>query len=214
MERSNNRQGQSLIELLVALAFGTLVLLTSFGMLQFLIKLGATDPIMQAGSFIARQTAQSVAAAAAGSWNAVGQAATGTPYHIATSSAGFSIAPGAVTTTVNGIAYGTSVTVDEVQRDGTTDEIVESGGVSDPGTKKITATVSWTYQGKPYSETVARYVTRTGSESLMQTEWSGGETSSSDPVVSATGTATQFYATASGTIDYTGTPGSIKIQGY
>ncbi len=214
MERSN--KGQSLIELLIAMAFGTLVLLTSFGLLQFLIRLGATDPVVQAGGFMARQAAQSAASAAAGSWNAVGQAATGTPYHVATSSAGFTIVSGAVTTSVNNVVYSTSLTVDQVCRDEATDEVVECGANidSDPGTKKVTATVSWTYQGKPYAETVARYVVRAGSESAVQTDWSGGTTSSSDPAVPVTGNPTQFYAVATGTIDYSGTPGSIRIQGY
>ncbi len=210
----HGREGQSLIELLIALAFGTLVLLTSFGLLQFLIRLGATDPVMQTGGFIARQAAHSAAAAAEGSWNAVGQAATGTPYHAATSTGGFVLVLGVATSTVNGIAYGSSITVEAVQRDAATDEIVESGGVDDPGTKKVAATVSWTYQGKPYAETIVRYVARTGSEFSVQTDWSGEATSSSDPVVPASGSLTQFYGVYSGTVDYSTVPGSIKISGY
>lgn len=214
MARSNS--GQSLIELLIALAFGVMLMLTAFGLLQFLIRLSAYDPVLQTGAFLARETASGITAAAEGSWAAVGAATAGVQYHVATSTAGFVAVPGATTSTINGITYASHFTVTPVYRD-TTDAIVASsapGAVEDSGTKKVAATVSWTYQGRAYVETVEKYIARTASEVMAQTDWSGGATASADPVASVFGVPVDFYSTATGTVDYESEPGSIKLQGF
>lgn len=214
MARSNS--GQSLIELLIALAFGVMLMLTAFGLLQFLIRLSAYDPVLQTGAYLAREVASGVTAATEGSWSSVGTAAAGTQYHIATSSAGFVVASGAATSSVNGITYASYFTVEPVFRD-TTDAIVAAGApgaTEDPGTKKVASTVSWSYQGRAYSETVEKYVARTASETLAQTDWSGGPTAPGDPVASVFGVPVDFYIAATGTLDYISEPGSVKLQGF
>ena len=214
MERSNS--GQSLIELLIALAFGVVLMLTAFGLLQFLIRLAAYDPVLQTGAYLAREEASGVTAAAEGSWAAVGGATAGAQYHVATTSTGFAALPGAATSTANGVVYASYFTVEPVFRDAT-DAIVASGApgaAEDAGTKKVAATVSWTYLGRAYSETVEKYVARTASEVMVQTDWSGGPTASGDPVASVFGVPVDFYAVATGTLDYESESGSMKLQGF
>lgn len=193
-----------------------MLMLTAFQLLQFLIRLSAYDPVLQTGAYLARETASGVTAAAEGEWAAVASATPGAQYRVATTSAGFVAVPGAATSTINGIAYTSYFTVTPVFRD-TTDAIVDagaSGAMEDTGTKKVAATVSWSYQGRAYSETVEKYVARTASEMAVQTDWSGGTTTPGDPVASIFALPVDFFAVATGTVDYESQPGSIKLQGF
>ncbi len=212
MAKSNS--GQSLIELLVALGLAVTVMMMALGIMRFLIRLGANDPVAQAGAIIARKTAVAAAEAAAGAWPAVAAAAAGQQYHIATSTNGFTLAVGAVTSTVNGIIYTNYVTVDPVMRSAT-DTIVIFSGTDDPATKKITSVSSWSYGGASSTETIESYVARTRNESIVQTDWVGGPTCPSrDPVILAGTTPTQFCLVTGGGLDYTSVPGSLRIQGH
>lgn len=211
MARSNS--GQSLIELLVALGLAVVVMTMALGIMRFLIHLGATDPVSQAGAILARKTADAAVEAAAGSWPAVAGAVQGQQYHVATSTNGFTLAAGAVTSTVNGILYTNYITVDPVARSAT-DTIVVAGGADDPATKKITVVSLWLYGGASSTEVIEGYVARTRNESIVQTDWIGGPTCpSADPVIPAGSTPTQFCLTGGG-LDYTSTPGSLRIQGH
>lgn len=219
MERLNNAlfrgtSGQSLIELLVALGLSVTVMMMALGLMRFLIHLGASDPIAQAGALVARQAADAAAQAAAGSWDTVAGTQAGTQYHIATSTNGFTLALGAATFMVNGIMYTNYVTVDSVFRSAT--DTIAAIGTDDPATKKITAVSLWTYGGAPQTEVIESFVARTQNESLAQTDWIGGPTcpTGSDPVIAAGRTATQFCSVTAGGLDYTSVPGSLRIQGH
>ncbi len=210
MARSNS--GQSLIELLVALGLAVTVMMMALGIMRFLVRLGANDPVAQTGAMLAKKAADSAVEAAAGSWATVGTAVAGTQYHVATSTGGFTLAVGAVTSTVNGITYTEYLTVDPVVRSAT-DTIVASGGTDDPTTKKITITSSWRYAGATSTEVIESYVARTRNESIVQTDWIGGPTCPLiNPVIAVGVTPTQFCLTTP-SLDYTGIPGSLRIQG-
>lgn len=204
--------GQSLIEMLVALGLAVTVMMMALGIMRFLIRLGANDPVAQAGAMAAKKAAESVAEAAAGSWATVANTTAGVQYHVATSTNGFTLAVGAVTSTVNGITYTNYITVDPVLRSAT-DTIDVAGAVADPATKKITITSSWWYGGVISTEVIERYVARTRNESIVQTDWIGGPTCpSTDPVIAAGATATQFCLTTP-SLNYSSVPGSLRIQG-
>lgn len=204
--------GQSLIELLVALGLAVTVMMMALGIMRFLIRLGANDPVAQAGAMAAKKATESTAEAAAGSWSTVANATTGVQYHVATSTNGFTLVAGAVTSTVNGITYTNYITVDPVFRSAT-DTIDVAGTVADPATKKITITSSWWYGGATSTEVIEAYVARTRNESIVQTDWIGGPTCPSlNPVIAAGITATQFCLTTP-SLDYSSVPGSLRIQG-
>lgn len=210
MAKSN--KGQSLIELLVALGLAVTVMMMALGIMRFLIRLGANDPVAQTGALLAKKATESAVEAVAGSWQAVANTTSGIQYHVATSTGGFTLVAGAVTSTVNGITYTNYVTVDSVLRSAT-DTIVAAGGTDDAATKKITVTSSWWYGGATSTEVIESYVARTRNESIVQTDWIGGPTCpSADPVIAAGGTPTQFCLRTPG-LDYTSVPGSLRIQG-
>jgi hypothetical protein len=218
MVKSNNppmgeTSGQSLIELLVALGLAVTVMMMALGIMRFLIRLGANDPVAQTGALLARKAADSATEAAAGSWQAVANTVAGEKYHVATSTNGFTLSLGVATSTINGITYTNYVTVDSVFRSAT-DTISAVGTVADPTTKKITITSSWWYGGATSTEVIESYVARTRNESIVQTDWIGGPTCpSANPVLSAGATPTQFCLVTNGALDYTSVPGSLRIQG-
>ena len=219
MERSNNSStrlgtgGQSLIEMLVALGLVVMVMMMALGIMRFLIRLGANDPVSQAGALTARQAAESAREAVAGSWQIAANATTGVQYHVATSTDGFTLAVGAATSTVNGIIYTNYIMVDPVFRSAT-DTIDSAGTIADPATKKITITSSWFYGGATSTEVIESYVARTRNESVVQTDWIGGPACPArDPIIAAGTTPTQFCLVTRGALDYASVPGSLRIQG-
>jgi len=79
----------------------------------------------------------------------------GTTYYTATSSNQWIL-----TTTNPGLLngkYARTVVLDNVMRD-FNDDIIASGGTDDPGTKKVTVTVSWTSSGNPKSLSLEAYI--------------------------------------------------------
>ncbi len=188
-------------------------MMMALGIMRFLIRLGANDPVAQTGALLAKKATESAVEAAAGSWQTVANTTAGVKYHVATSTGGFTLAAGAVTSTVNGITYTNYVMVDSVLRSAT-DTIVTAGGTNDPATKKITITSSWWYGGATSTEVIEAYVARTRNESIVQTDWIGGPTCpGADPVIAAGATPTQFCLVTGGGLNYTSVPGSLRIQG-
>lgn len=195
----------------MALGLAVTVMMMALGIMRFLIHLGANDPVSQAGAMVTKKAAESVVEAAAGSWATVASTTAGVQYHVATSTNGFTLSLGAVTSTVNGIMYTNYITVDSVFRSAT--DTIDVAGTVDPATKKITITSSWWYGGATSTEVIESYVARTRNESIVQTDWIGGPTCPSvDPVIAAGGTPTQFCLTTP-SLDYTSVPGSLRIQG-
>lgn len=208
-----HNKGQSLIELLIAIALAVVIIVGAMRLLQFLIRVNAYDPVIQAGALLAHDGIQSVVATAQGSWTAIASTTADARYHLATSTNGFVVVSGDELKIVNAIAYTRYFTIHSVMRDGM-DGIVASGGVDDSSTKKIAVTVSWSYQGKPYSAMLEQYVTRTRNEVLSQTDWVGGPSCADDPVIVGGGANNRFCNVLSGAVDYQSQPGLIKIQGY
>jgi hypothetical protein len=215
MEESmcNKRAGQSLVELLIALGLMATVTLTAMGIMQFLARLSAQDPVAQTASFIAKSDLDAVTALAEGSWNAIASIPANTNYHVEPAGGGFRAAAGEAVKTVNNVAYTSFFTVEPVYRDAA--GAIADTGTPDAGTKKITETVSWTHQGGAQTHTLAQYVARTQNEVAAQTDWVAGATCpGSDSAVPAHIMPTHFCAVTSGALDYAGTPGSVTIQGY
>lgn len=220
MERLNSltrltiNKGQSLVELLIGMGLAVVVMITAMALLQFLLRMSAQDPVVQTGAFLGHETMRAVSAIAEGSWPAIASASQGGPYHVEPSPNGFvlkSNTPGTGIITINAVPYTVAVTVQPVNR-AATNEISQSG-IDDPSTKKIITTISWTQQGRAYSNTLERYVARTRNEVSWQTNWVGGPMCPTSDAPVAGGAVTTQFCRADTTIDYTTMPGSIKIKG-
>ncbi len=109
----------------------------------------------------------------------------------------------------NDLTYTKYFYVENVFRDATTRNIVSSGG-SDPSTQKVTVVVTWQNSGGAGmgTTTASNYLTRSRNTAAIQTNWvsSGSAPGSGEDE----NFGTDFSASTN--IDYTGTPGSIKLQ--
>ncbi len=173
-ERMFSRQGQSLIELLIAIGLSAVLLpalivglvATRSGKPQERQRLQATA--------VLTQTQEELRSIREKDWTTF--AVNGT-FHTTLSGSSWSLATGAATLT-NGLTQ--SIKISDVYRD-TTGKIVSSGGTIDPSTKYVVTTISWS---QPYSSSVTAetYLTRyLGSASWIQTslaDFQSGTTSS------------------------------------
>lgn len=209
-----NSKGQSLVELLVAVALGVVVIAGALRLMNFLTRSSAYDPVAQTGALLAVDLMNSATAAAAGSWPAIASATAGAHYYLTAGGSGFSVTPGDEIKLVNIISYSRYFTVSSVMRD--TNDGIAAIGNDDPSTKKITVMVSWMYAGKPYNHTIEQYVARTQNEVSRQTDWVGGPAClpGADPQVGAQAVNNRFCTSTLIGVDYISKPGSIKIQGY
>lgn len=208
-----NHRGQSLVEFLIAVGIGAVVLLTAIGMMRFMIRLSAHDPVAQTATFLAQDVVSAVIGMTEGSWSSIADATAGTKYHVAAGADGFIRAADEEIKTINGISYARHFSVSAVSRDSNNTISSAAGSADDPSTKKITVVVSWSYQGAPYTTIIEQYVTRTRNEIVWQTDWVGGPTCPTEDSA-VRGVNFRFCASTSGIVDYTSEPGSIKIHGY
>lgn len=82
------------------------------------------------------------------------------------------IESGSESTTVNNITYTRFFSVENVNRDAN-GSIVIGGGTEDPSTQKVTVTVRWQINGGTRELKITEYLTRSRSEVLWFTDWSG-----------------------------------------
>jgi len=201
------RNGQSLIEILMAVAIGAIMITAAAGIIAPILKVNTQTSRAQAGVAVAMGLLQNVKVWAEGDWHNVANLATSSAnhYYLNASSSPFSVASGTENIMVSTTTYTRYFYVDDVYRDAG-DNIVNStsGVVSvDPSTRKITV-IYGSSQGS--SGSIYEYVTRNRGNVFDQTDWSGGP-GHNGPVTSTNGT----FA-ASSLIDYTTTAGSLYID--
>ncbi len=203
-------RGQSLVEVLVAVALGGVIILAAVAATHVSLRIASQDPTWQTGNFLAEQLLDNVAATAEGKWSDI-KGATGASYLAATSAGRFEVRAGAETVINNNISYSRSFSVAPVYRNAN-GEIVDSG-TKDPSTGRVTVDIQWHYQGDPTNIVLQRYITRTQNVVWQQTDWGGGPTCpGSDPAV--TNIVHTRFCEGTAEIDFSSQSGSIKIKGY
>ena len=155
-KNKSSRQGFGLIEILIAifivsLAFGSIALTNIVS-----LRLVSRQENQLQAAFLAQETLEAVRAVKEESWAIIEGLNAGQPYHPVPSGVPLKwiLAPGGETLT----GFTRQVTAGSVSRDNN-DDIIEAGGTVDPGTKKITAAVSWTFEGKNYETLLTDYLT-------------------------------------------------------
>jgi Tfp pilus assembly protein PilV len=199
------REGQSLAEVLLAVAIGTILITTSVAVIVPALQSNTQATKIQTASSLGKELLDNVRAWSEGGWNNVLALATGTAnlYYLNTSSSPFTVASG-----TQSIAVGTSTVytrnfyLSDVYRDGS-GNIVTSGGTYDPSTKLVTATYKWT-GGSSYAMTT--YLVRGKNNVVFQNDWSGGPN-----MTSSVETTTNNQFASSTNIDYSSTTGSISV---
>jgi type II secretory pathway pseudopilin PulG len=178
----SNQKGQSLVELLIAIGLATLLLPA------ILTGLSASrggraqhDQRLEAATYL-KQAQEAVRSVGQKSWSNL---STNGIYHPVISNGTWELAPG--TQVVNN--YTLSISIEDVLRS-TGGEIVESGGIVDPSTKKVVVSVTWNtpilstasatsyftrHRNNAYSETSNTHFNAGTLTNLQVTNTNGGE---------------------------------------
>jgi len=166
------KKGQSLVEILVAVAIGTILIGGSVGLMGVSIKsYGTVRKHLQANVLI-RQAAEVIQSLARSNWHNIYDLTKGTDYKISLSGNFWTISTGQETGIVNNVPYKRYFQVNDVNRDAS-DNIAEVG-TDDPSTQKITIILEY---GNNYtsSSSISFYFTRSENNSVFhQTDWAGG----------------------------------------
>lgn len=201
--------GQSLIEVVIGITIGTLILGTAAGAVLLTLRIGAQSKSLQVASALAQALLDNVTAVSQGNWHGIYNLSPKGPsaqYYLVASGGSLSPDGGSEEVTVDGAIYTRYFTIENVGRDDAGD--ILDGGADDPSTQKITAIVQWQQVGGVVDARVVKYLTRSRNQVFRQSDWSGGS-GQTEPVVD---TNNKFEISEN--INFAGTPGSIKIQGY
>ena len=188
------KSGQSLIELLIALAVAGILLGSAATLLQVALRASSQDKFVRAATSLSEELMEKVTVFAGENWRNIYNLSRATSYQIVVEGDGSFAAVGPpnppATVTIDGVAYTPVFLVDNVYRDG-----CGTGGFAvpqplprcplvggnaldgvgeDPSTQKLTVTTSWNQDGGVAFVSFIKYVTRSQSKALTQTDWSGG----------------------------------------
>ena len=196
--------GQSLVEILVALAIGIIFVLGVMIVMQSSLKMGKDSEKIQISASLARELIDNVKIFADSDWNNIYNLATTSAnhYYLNTTSSPFSVVLGDETITVGTTTYIRYFYVDDVYRDASGK--ISSLGIFDPSTKKITIGVKWIGSNDRF---ISTYLTRYKNNIFIQTDWSGGG-GQTGPITSIN----NQFDTSTSNIDFSTTTGSIRLK--
>lgn len=199
-------RGQSLVEVLVAVAVGTIIVLGAIGIVAIAVKSAADADRARIGAALGNELLRNVRVFAESGWHKLYNLTKGSSahYYLQTASSPFVAVAGDETVTVGGLAYTRYFYVENVSRDAG-GAITGSGGTDDPSTQRIVVVYS-----VPRGPTVSldSYLTRFRDEVIWQSDWSGGG-GYENPVTS---TGNRF--STSSNINVVSSTGAIIINGF
>src|ERR1700730_11433394 len=133
------RKGQSIIELLVAVAVGALLVVGAVSIIAPVLRENTQAGQLQAAAALGKELADNVRVWTDADWHQISNLATSSvnTYYLSTASSPFSAVPGSEGVTLGGGVYIRYFYLGDVQRDGS-GNIVANGGSNDPSTKQIT----------------------------------------------------------------------------
>ena len=156
----SNKKGVLIIETLVVIGIIGIVMTALLGVVNFSLGISALIKETTQANLIVQKTVEELRNFRDGTtWDSdgLGTVTTETPYHFQKSAD--SLPKWQLIQGEEVIDIFTRKTVfDDVQRDAG-DNIVESGGVNDPNTKKSTSTVSWVHRGEEKNIEIVTYFT-------------------------------------------------------
>lgn len=197
-------KGQSLVEVLIALAVGIIFVLGIILAIQFLLKVNRDSEKVQIGSALASELMDNVKIFVQADWHNILNLATTSinHYYLNTTTTPFSAVSGEENIILSTTTYVRYFYVDDVYRD-ETGKIVSGSGTFDPSTKKITVVYRWEGGSNRF---ITSYVTRSHNNIFIQTDWSGGG-GQLGPI-----TSTNNKFDTSTNIDFSTTSGSILLK--
>lgn len=204
-----NKSGQSLIEILIAMAVGTITILAAVTVLTLMLRVGKQDVSFQTAAFLEQEVVDNLLVTAERDWQEVAETSDNKKYYLKiTETKGvFEIVEGTKTVAIDDVDYTYYIEFDEVNR--SSSGAISSSGSKDPSTRRVELLVTWKFQGDDEISTVTKYITRSKNEVFRQTNWSGGPTkATSDETVDAI--THRFYESEG--LDFVFQPGLLKIE--
>jgi type II secretory pathway pseudopilin PulG len=169
-------KGGLLLELLIVVSLLALILSVGAQGVFVSLQSGKVSGERDTASKLATEGLEATRAVAEEKWqNIFNLTKTSQHYQIAQSGNKWVLAPGDETITLNNTTYTRYVIIEDVSRDLTTRLIEPSytGANNDPGTQKVTVTVTWgTTNTESFS--MSDYFFRWKNKICNQTDWSGG----------------------------------------
>lgn len=197
--------GQSLVEVLVAVALGAIFIIAAGTIIAPALKVGTEAAKIRTGTALAKELFDNVRVWSEGDWHGIFNLAAGSAnrYYLNTSISPFTSVSGEEQVTISPVTYTRFFYVEDVFRDAG-GAIVTSGGTYDPSTRKVTVVYRWVPANAVH--TLVGYATRYRHNIFEQTDWSGGS-GQEGPVTSVN---TRF--SNSSNIDAAAIIGSIIIR--
>jgi len=197
------KTGQSLVEILVALAVGIIFVLGVMIVMQSSLKMGKDSEKIQTSASLARELMDNVKVFAESDWHNIYNLATTSAnhYYLNTTSSPFTASSGDETIMVGTTTYTRYFYVEDVYRDGSGN--ISQSGTFDPSTKKVTVGVRWIGSNDRF---ISTYLTRSKNNIFVQTDWTGGG-GQTGPITSINN---RFDTSTN--IDFSTTTGSIRLR--
>lgn len=202
------RGGQSLVELLVAIAIGVILIAGAVAIISPALDTHRGVQGAKVAGALGKELLENVRVFGEADWHAIDALSTtsANQYYIIASTSPFTATSGIESVVVATTTYTRYFYLDDVYRNVSGNVLNDTSGSYDPSTKKVTVMFAWPPVA---SGTISTYVTRAQGQLFIQSNWSGG--GNQDGPVTAT-TSNNTFSTSSN-IDYTTTTGSIRILG-
>lgn len=206
--RLRSTQGQSIIEIIVAMAIGVILIVGGVAAITPTLKITKDVARIQVASALGKELLENVRAFSEADWHNIDGLATtsASSYYLIASSSPFTVATGTEQVVLATTTYTRYFYLDDVHRN-PSGQIDTGSAALDPSTKKITVVYSWLDDS---SNTIVSYLTRARDDVLFVDDWSGGG-GQDGPVTS---TSTNFRFATSSNIDPDAHPGSLVITGF
>lgn len=203
----HDREGQSLIEILVAVAIGVILVVGALTIITPALKTSSDVTRVQTASGLGKELLDNLRTASEKDWHLVDTLATSSAnhYYIIASTSPFTVSSGTESVMVGTTTYTRYFYLEDAYRNGSGK--IDTAGTRDPSTRKVNIVYTWPPAA---SGTFSGYITRAHNESFIQTDWSGGGNQSGP--LTATSVNSKF-ATSSN-INYTTSTDAIILQGF
>ena len=225
----NKKEGQSLVEILIAVAVGAIIIASAAAALVTTVRGNQTNRTTDTASSLAQELMDNVRSYGEANWQDLyaltskgdtTQPCTPYCYYLATGGSPFTLTNGSEATTslkIDNIQYTRYFTIENVNRDNcgtgniTTNPSSGCTGQStdileDPSTQKITVRVTWPQAGGNMGDLkITGYATHYINQTSSFSDWSGGSGVEGPLTQPSSG-----YSSQSG-LDTTTTPGSITV---
>jgi hypothetical protein len=211
-----SRLGQSLTEVLIAIALASLFVIASATIIAPSLQIGKQTSQSQTKAELANELLGNVNSWAAANWNNILALATGTTniYYLNTSSSPFFASSPLEQIIISGATYNRYFFVSDVYRDSSGNITTATSSANyDPSTKLITIVANTSSTNPGLAAVLSVYITRNQSNNFNQTSWSGGSGQGNPLTVvsSSFASSTNITVTATGSIQLTPGGGSCLL---